>query len=85
MRLLPFIQPQAVPVNAALPLYKEVGWNFAENRPLFRGGAPVIVTGAQAILVWAWKALQVQRYRYPIYSWDYGNEWEDLILVALAS
>ena len=37
------------------------------------------MTGAQAVLVWAWKALQVQRYRYPIYSWDYGNEWEDLI------
>ena len=32
-----------------------------------------IVEGYDAILVWAWLALHTPRYRYYIYSEDYGN------------
>lgn len=38
-----------------------------------------IVEGAEAIKVWIWLVLQTERYRYYIYSWDYGNEFEELI------
>ena len=38
-----------------------------------------IVTGKEAIKVWIWLALKTPRYRYYIYSWDYGQEFEDLI------
>lgn len=38
-----------------------------------------IVEGTEAIKVWIWLALQAPRYRYFIYSWDYGSEFEDLI------
>lgn len=38
-----------------------------------------IVEGKEAIKVWIWLALQIPRYRYYIYSWDYGNEFEELI------
>lgn len=38
-----------------------------------------IVEGAEAIKVWAWNALKTQRYRYPIYSWYYGSDLEELI------
>lgn len=38
-----------------------------------------IVEGLEAIKVWIWLTLQTARYRYYIYSWDYGNEFEDLI------
>ncbi|MCI9181095.1 MAG: DUF2634 domain-containing protein [Lachnospiraceae bacterium] len=38
-----------------------------------------IVEGKEAIAVWIWLVLQTSRYRYYIYSWDYGNEFEDLI------
>lgn len=38
-----------------------------------------IVEGYDAILVWAWLALQTPRYRYYIYSENYGQEYEDLI------
>ena len=38
-----------------------------------------IVEGYDAILVWAWLALHTPRYRYYIYSEDYGQEYEDLI------
>lgn len=38
-----------------------------------------IVEGLEAIKVWIWLVLKISRYRYPIYSWDYGNEYEALI------
>lgn len=38
-----------------------------------------IVEGLEAIKVWIWLAMRTARYRYYIYSWDYGNEIEDLI------
>lgn len=38
-----------------------------------------IVEGLEAIKVWIWLVLQTPRYRYYIYTWDYGNEFEDLI------
>lgn len=38
-----------------------------------------IVEGYDALLVWAWIALHTPRYRYYIYSEDYGQEYETLI------
>ena len=38
-----------------------------------------IVEGKEAIKIWIWFALQIPRYRYYIYTWNYGNEFEDLI------
>ena len=38
-----------------------------------------VVEGKEAIKIWIWLALQTPRYRYYAYTWDYGNEFEDLI------
>lgn len=38
-----------------------------------------IVEGLEAIKVWIWNVLHIPRYRFMIYSWDYGNELEELI------
>lgn len=38
-----------------------------------------VVTGLEAIKTWTYLALSTSRYRHLIYSWDYGNEIEDLI------
>lgn len=38
-----------------------------------------IVSGAEAVRVWSWIALQISRYNYGQYSWDYGSELETLI------
>lgn len=38
-----------------------------------------IVEGKEAVKVWIWLALQTPRYRYYIYTWDYGNDFEELI------
>lgn len=80
MSLFPMIQPNGTAEQTKeLPLYREVAWDYKRNIPVWSGGAPVFVTGAEAVLVWAWKALQVPRFRYEIYTRNYGNECEELI------
>ena len=79
MNLFPMIQPELQEVKDERKLYREVKWNYEKNIPEFVNGSPVIVSGKEAVLVWAWKALHTSRYRYEIYSWDYGNETETLI------
>lgn len=79
MNLFPMIQPQINGTSTKPRLYREVKWDYEKNTPIFKNGSPVIISGKEAVLVWAWKALQTQRYRYEIYTWDYGCEMEDLI------
>lgn len=38
-----------------------------------------IVEGAKALAMWAYLALQIERYRFYTYSWDYGSELKNLI------
>ena len=77
--LFPIIQPElAVPI-INLPLYNEIAWDFEGNIPIFRGGKPVILSGKDAVAVWAWKALHVPRFRFEIYTWSYGSELESLM------
>jgi hypothetical protein len=79
MNLFPIIQPELSVAEKASKLYKEVKWDYENNIPVFLNGSPVIVSGKEAVLVWAWKALHTPRYRYEIYTWDYGCEIESLI------
>lgn len=37
-----------------------------------------VVEGLEALKVWIWFALQTPRYRYYVYTWDYGSEFEEL-------
>lgn len=79
MNIFPMIQPEAVEVKTSLPLCKETDWDFERNVPIYKNGSPSIVTGKRAVLVWAWKALHTKRYKYDIYTWNYGNEIESLV------
>lgn len=38
-----------------------------------------IVEGIEAIKVWIWMCLRTQRFRYPLYSWDYGTDLEQYV------
>lgn len=38
-----------------------------------------IVDGIEALKTWVYLTLHTSRYRHIIYSWDYGNELEDLL------
>ncbi len=77
--LFPIIQPQAVETDTELPMYKEVAWDYENNTPIYKNGNPVMVEGKEAVLVWAWNALHTERFRYEIFTWDYGNETESLV------
>lgn len=79
MNLFPMIQPELELKDASLPMYKEIAWDFEHNIPIYKNGSPKWITGKEAVLVWAWKALYVQKYSYPIYSWNYGCQLESLI------
>ena len=79
MNLFPMIQPELELKDASLPMYQEIAWDFEHNIPIYNNGNPEWITGQVAVLVWAWKALHVQKYIYPIYSWNYGCQLESLI------
>ena len=53
---------------------KEYGINFKNGQLTGK-----IVGGKEAIKVWIWNCLKTQRFRYPIYSWDYGTNLEQYI------
>lgn len=61
------------------PLYKETAWDFERNIPIFVGTKPKIVTGNEAIKTWCYKALKTPRFKYEMYSWDFGEELEEMI------
>ena len=67
----------AAPV--ALPLAKDCAWDFAQDRPVFRNGSPVAVTGNEAVRVWAYQVLRTARRRYEIWSTRFGCDLERLI------
>ncbi len=78
--IFPIIQPEAeAPRQTKLPLCREAAWDFDRGVPLFSGGQPLEVTGAEAVKVWAWKALKTARRRFPAYTWGYGCEAERLV------
>lgn len=82
MSIFPMISPpesQTVQTQS-LPLCREVAWDFQRDVPIFRGGQPVTVTEKEALKVWIWRALRCPRFRYEIYSWAYGSEFESLLV-----
>ena len=60
--------------TSALPTPKEYGIDFETGELT---GA--IVTGKEALKVWIWNCLHTERFRYAIYSWQYGVEYEQYI------
>ena len=64
--------------TGVLPLYREIEWDFEADRPVWRGGSPVWVTGARAVAVWAWNALHTVRGGLDLFTRDYGCEIQAL-------
>lgn len=54
MSLFPIIQPETTAIETEFPLFREVRWNYKEDKPVFQNGEPQIVEGNEAILVWIW-------------------------------
>lgn len=77
--IFPYIEPAATAAAATLPVAREMAWDFSADRAVFSGGEPVWVERAEAVKVWAWNALHTPRWRYEIYTADYGNDIENMI------
>lgn len=73
MSLLPSFAVQTLITNTKDPPV-EYGIDF--NTGQLTGE---IVSGQEAIKVWIWLTLHSERYRYPIFSWQYGVELERYI------
>ena len=70
--------------NEELPLFKEISIDFNTGAPIMNNGNFIIVEKNEALKVWAWKALNTERYQFAGYSWNYGSEFESLITMGLS-
>lgn len=81
MTLFPLIEAPAEEAgqsSAVLPLYREIAWDFEQDRPIWKNGAPQWVTGAQAVATWVWNTLHYVRASLDLFSWSWGNELQAL-------
>lgn len=62
-----------------LPMAREYAWDFQKEDFKRRDGKMYKVEGKEAVKIWVWKLLKTPRYRYLIFTWDYGNELDELI------
>lgn len=65
--------------GAGLPLYRDVQMDYEKGCPVWAGGAPVFVTGLEAVRGWAWRAIDTARYQFSVFSWSFGCELEALV------
>lgn len=73
--MYPFVDAEKNAVSDnTIDIPREYGINFETGQLTGK-----IVEGIEAVKVWAWLALQVPRYRYYVYSWNYGQEYEELV------
>ena len=81
MSIFPLIDPSKTEEGGGrdFPLYREAAWDFERDIPIFRGGEPVAVEGRDALKVWIWRVLRTPRFKYEIYTWAYGSEFESLL------
>lgn len=80
MSLYPMINDSPAPgAEPALPLAREIARDPLTGKTIWQEGAPVIVTGLQAVQSWAYAALATVRCRHPIYDATFGCEATSLI------
>ena len=74
MSLFPLIDaPDSSAMSAALPLAREVAWDFVQDQPIWRSGR------ADAVLVWAWNCIHTERFAHDVFTSDYGQDLSGLI------
>lgn len=78
MTLFPSINEEDIE-EEDLPIIKEWAWDFAKGDFALKNNKPYLVEGKEAVKIWAYKALLTNRFKYSVYSWDYGSELESLI------
>lgn len=68
------------PTAKRLPVFRDIAWDFEADRPKYGpGGDPIIAEGLEALKGWAVNAIRTARYRWEIYSAQYGHELDRLV------
>ena len=75
---LSVVQQAAQNSSATIEIPREYEIDFATGQLTGK-----IVEGIDAIKTWVWCCMHTQRFRYPIYSWDYGADMEQYVGQAL--
>lgn len=58
---------------------KEPAFDFDAREFVMVDGRPKVVEGIEALKVWIQKTIRTARYRFPIYTFQYGCELEEII------
>lgn len=79
--LYPFILSDSKKEASELEIFKEIAWDFRRDKPIIDENTKEykIVEKDEALKAWIYKAIKIARYRYPIFTSDYGTELEELI------
>lgn len=72
MSLFPFME--SVEEKGRPKPHKEYQFDFKHGRLTGKK-----VSDKEALKVWIYKALHTSRYKHIIYSWDYGQDLEEII------
>lgn len=62
-----------------LPVFRELAYDYDNNRLLRKGGKPYLIEKDEALKVWIYKALKARRFVWPAYTHGYGNEVEKVV------
>lgn len=76
--------PESADAAVATSYGKELAYDFAAGEFILEDGKPKVVEGIEALKVWIEKAIRTARYRWPIYTFAYGCELEDIVGLDLA-
>ena len=82
MSLFPFISVDETTIesiNTELPLLKEFAIDFKTGNPVIENKSFKLIEGKEALKIWIYKALKIDRFQYEIYSWNFGSEISDLM------
>lgn len=74
MSLFPLIRSVEEQVMPTPVAHKEYEFNFETGKLTGK-----ILEGKEALQVWIYKTLLTKRYKHIIYSWDYGQDLEEII------
>lgn len=77
MSLFPFMTKEVDTRSIkTIDIHKEYEYEYDFQEGKLTGK---MIEGKEALKIWIYKALLTNRYIYPIYSWDYGQDLEELI------
>lgn len=80
--IFPFIVESDTPDQASedeLPVFRELAYDYENNRLFRRGGKPYLIEKDEALKVWIYKALKAKRFVWPAYTHGYGCEAEKVV------